>query len=414
MTDLEALYRAILDQPDDDTPRLIYADALEDTGGAERAALIRLQVEAARGEEYDPAAIRVRCFRGNAPSGIEWLAELPELPDGLQWAALPFRRGFLSEIEARDGAAFVAHAAQVCALAPIDSLRFTATHVAEADALRRCESLARIARLEFPDGLSGPFARQLLNSPHLTRLTELVVGAGMTVQSAAQALVRSRAFGRLTSLSWRDDHRRGGSIVTELTRHTHLLALKRLDLSGNRITAERVTRLVASPALASVEVLNLSDNNLGPEGLQALAAARLPQLRSLHLAQSRPEEAGTQALVEADFLGNLRSLNLASNNLNAWAARVLAQSPSAANLRVLDLHDNRIGDSGAAALAASPYFAGLLHLDLASNALGDAAATALVESPHLGELIALDLGGNTLSESARDRLRERFGERVLL
>ena len=414
MTDLEALYRAILDHPDDDTPRLIYADALEDTGAADRAAFIRLQVEAARCEEYDPPAIRVRCFRGNAPPGIDWLAELPDLPDGLRWATPPFRRGFPAEIEARDGAAFVAHAESLFALAPVDSLRFDATRVAEADALVACRSLGRITRLEYPEGLSGPFARQLLNSPHLTRLTELVVGPRMTVQAAAQALVRSRAFSRLTALSWRDDHRRGGSIVTELSRHPQPPMLKRLDLSGNRITAERVTRLVAAPVFAVVEVLNLSDNNLGPEGLQALAAARLPQLRSLHLGQSRPEEEGTRALVEADFFGNLRSLNLTSNNLGGWAARALAQAPAAAGLRVLDLHDNRLGDTGAVALAASPYLAGLLHLDLAGNDLGDSAAQALVVSPHLGELIALDLGGNPLSDSARDRLRERFGERVLL
>ena len=48
MTDLDALHRAILDHPDDDTLRLIYADALEDDGESRRAAFIRAQVELAR------------------------------------------------------------------------------------------------------------------------------------------------------------------------------------------------------------------------------------------------------------------------------------------------------------------------------------------------------------------------------
>ena len=37
MTDREALYRAILENPDDDTLRLIYADALEEEGDSQRA-----------------------------------------------------------------------------------------------------------------------------------------------------------------------------------------------------------------------------------------------------------------------------------------------------------------------------------------------------------------------------------------
>jgi uncharacterized protein (TIGR02996 family) len=73
MSDLDALYRAILDRPDDDTPRLVYADALDDLGDADRAAFVRLQVEAARSAPWEPAAIRCRCFRGDAPRG-NWAA----------------------------------------------------------------------------------------------------------------------------------------------------------------------------------------------------------------------------------------------------------------------------------------------------------------------------------------------------
>jgi len=41
-------------------PRLIYADALEDVGESDRAALIRAQVELARVPEHDPSAVRTR------------------------------------------------------------------------------------------------------------------------------------------------------------------------------------------------------------------------------------------------------------------------------------------------------------------------------------------------------------------
>jgi uncharacterized protein (TIGR02996 family) len=52
MTDRDALMRAILDQPADDTPRLAFADWLEEhggTAGAARAEFIRLQIALAGG-----------------------------------------------------------------------------------------------------------------------------------------------------------------------------------------------------------------------------------------------------------------------------------------------------------------------------------------------------------------------------
>ena len=48
MTDHDALLAAILAAPEDDAPRLIYADWLEEHGQADRAAFIRVGCEAAR------------------------------------------------------------------------------------------------------------------------------------------------------------------------------------------------------------------------------------------------------------------------------------------------------------------------------------------------------------------------------
>ena len=47
----------ILEHPDDDTPRLIFADWLDDHGEPDRAELIRLQVESAALPEGDPRAV---------------------------------------------------------------------------------------------------------------------------------------------------------------------------------------------------------------------------------------------------------------------------------------------------------------------------------------------------------------------
>lgn len=45
MTEREALWAAVLAAPDDDTPRLVYADRLEEDGERERAEFVRLQCE---------------------------------------------------------------------------------------------------------------------------------------------------------------------------------------------------------------------------------------------------------------------------------------------------------------------------------------------------------------------------------
>lgn len=56
-SDGEALYRAILDNPADDTVRLVYADWLDESGNdAARAEFIRVQVELARKRASEPPA----------------------------------------------------------------------------------------------------------------------------------------------------------------------------------------------------------------------------------------------------------------------------------------------------------------------------------------------------------------------
>jgi uncharacterized protein (TIGR02996 family) len=51
VTDLEALYRAVLARPEEDTPRLAYADEVEERGDQERAEFVRL---ACACEKYYP------------------------------------------------------------------------------------------------------------------------------------------------------------------------------------------------------------------------------------------------------------------------------------------------------------------------------------------------------------------------
>jgi uncharacterized protein (TIGR02996 family) len=416
MTDRDALYRAIIEEPADDTLRLVYADALEEAGDAARAAFVREQVELARLPDYDPRAIQLRSREAAAWPDEEWMP--PELPDGISWARDPFRRGLLGAIEAIDGSVLVAHADELFTRFPIESLDVRVVRMSEVRELAECPWLARIASLAFTQGTSAPVVGPILDSPHLMRLTELRLGSEFTTPATVSAVVRSPAFKQLTSLTVRSDSRSGGTMAAELARVASPPALRELALPGNRLAADTLGPLVASRAVAAVEELDLSDNHLGDWYTTVLAGGHFPALRSLRLERAGLLPRGVQALVSAAFYPWLQSLSLAGSFGGPYGgpevAFALASVPPK-SLRVLDLGENgRIGDTGAQALARSEGLRSLLVLDLSEGRVGSPGAEALADSPHLGGLAHLNLAGNPIGERAADRLRARFGNRVSL
>src|SRR4051812_17528646 len=90
-----SLFRAILDQPASDLPRLVYADWLEEHGGEAdraRAEFIRVQIERARLPDEDPRAEALRLREKSLLEAGQdaWTTDLPD------WArpGAEFRRGF--------------------------------------------------------------------------------------------------------------------------------------------------------------------------------------------------------------------------------------------------------------------------------------------------------------------------------
>lgn len=93
-----ALLRAVLEKPEDDAPRLIYADWLEENGDGERAEFIRLQCESKSLMSFNGAmmtATKDESLMRNC--GYVWLGKYYESnsPNGRNWN---WSRGFISEI----------------------------------------------------------------------------------------------------------------------------------------------------------------------------------------------------------------------------------------------------------------------------------------------------------------------------
>jgi uncharacterized protein (TIGR02996 family) len=98
----EALLNAIYDHPDDDTPRLVYADWLQEHGQENYAQFIRLQCAAAREQLWSAEANRLWEEIGRVWNRLyyEWMPAL-EIGWGFgnrvhQLDAVHFERGFLS------------------------------------------------------------------------------------------------------------------------------------------------------------------------------------------------------------------------------------------------------------------------------------------------------------------------------
>jgi uncharacterized protein (TIGR02996 family) len=143
-----ALLRAICAEPDDDTPRLVAADWLEEHGDPDRAAFIRIQVELARlgaagqGKSLEVDALRKKERAYLGPYAVYrsiWAAEAcPQLVrvipgergkslesmrvEGAE--RLTFRRGFVEAVECR-AALWLEHGSAVRGQQPIRNIHLT-------------------------------------------------------------------------------------------------------------------------------------------------------------------------------------------------------------------------------------------------------------------------------------------------
>src|SRR5262249_33825983 len=115
----QALLRTIFDNPDDDAPRLVFADWLEERGEPDeiaRAHLIRRQIAISAA---DPD--RSSAFQPNDPQGPLASPEERCTPQWLRTGKAVWDRGFIRDVRC-DTAAWVDHANEILAEHPIRSL----------------------------------------------------------------------------------------------------------------------------------------------------------------------------------------------------------------------------------------------------------------------------------------------------
>jgi uncharacterized protein (TIGR02996 family) len=203
MTDDQVLLRAIIEAPQDDAPRLVYADWLEERGApgdAERAEFIRLQLAMAALQRGEPKwmGLRRREYALWLAHRDAWVSHLPKLA---RWECRPeFERGFV-EMLSCTVSQFLKVAAGTVRATPLRRLRLTCMAREQAARLAdlvRCPHLARITDLELSHlRISDRGARELASCPYLGKVTRLRVWANHHLGEDGRQALRERFGERL-------------------------------------------------------------------------------------------------------------------------------------------------------------------------------------------------------------------------
>jgi uncharacterized protein (TIGR02996 family) len=372
MTVEAGLLQAICEAPDDDTPRLIYADWLTDHGQPDRAEFIRAQIELANLPEKRTKKRRKELVRRIGAlwqqHGVSWA----ERPSGGSAELRCWERGFCSTYEAT---------------AIADLLRDLPRRVTEA-----------------------PIQHISLANPVRDDLVALV---------ELPCLAQMRSLGLYSTAGFPYPPVLVNADVPLLTECPYLERLEHLNLRQQGIGVEGIGLLANAPLLPRLCELDLADNSCGDEGLDRIArsplAARLRLLRVGGSLMFTPTTAaGAHTLATTPALSRLRVLDLNKTGVGDAGAQSLAGAAHFRDLRELYLHGCGLTDSGVIALANSPYLANLEILDISRHRdVGHDAVVALVESPYLRRLELLDLWRcEGLTPEDHQLLFKRFGSRV--
>jgi uncharacterized protein (TIGR02996 family) len=288
-----ALWAAIRAHPDDDTPRLIYADWLQERGDEARAEFIRVQCALAqfdtnRQSEKPPrerGQLALRSDQLLGPNRRLWTEQFMSVIRPIvdrsnrdavkemrvRRSGLGFRRGFLAPwLRPAEAKRVLATESE---LEPIDGLGFGADG-SDADRAQVLLALGESVLGRYVTSVNLPNAtdtdlRALAAGARLTRLERLTLHSGSVTDTGACALSAWPAPGRITYLALRD-HLIGDSGAAALARSPLLSVVSHLMLDENHLGDGGAIALAESPYLSHLRSITVTGNPIGPAGLERL------------------------------------------------------------------------------------------------------------------------------------------------
>jgi uncharacterized protein (TIGR02996 family) len=417
MSDHDALLLAVLDSPDEDAPRLVFADFLQEAGEDDRAAFIRDQIELAKTPEWEPFAVRWRRRPIEEQAGDRWR---PTLPWADYWnPSRPFRRGLGYAVKVGQIWQLLEAGERLFASAPIGELHLPGGSMQEFQDLVRQPWLPLVQSIRFW-GLSSPnFPVLALGaSPLATGLRsiyfEKASSPGMSF--LVEGLFQSPLGRQLRELTFRVGD--GAQIdLVEAFESGGETFLDRLTFDNMGFEAEAAERLGRSPALATLRSLEFASMYFADAHLDALLGARLRKterlaFRDVGFRSNNPD--ALLPLANRVRFPQLRQLDFTKSHGFREQIPSLVRKLKV-GLRSLRLGSIRLGEGTVGAVVDSAFWPFLVELDLSHNDLDDGAARALLAAIPPKELVTLDLRGNdAISPTKRADLQRRYGEAILL
>lgn len=269
MTVRNQFIQMIIETPDDDMPRLIFADWLEENGDLERAEFIRIQCNLAKGglSENENNESRSREKELLDRFGWEWAEEL-----GNRISEWQFHRGFIEKVQT----CLEVSAVQIQELQQISPVRHFRDTTQLCDLTGVVQSLPRFSMLtglEFWTlyAFDDQLVREILESPYLENLKTLILhhdrNGNLVDETVIVDGLMSPYRRNLEELavnvdcSWRGP---SNDILQAIASSPYLRNLKKLNISnagdpGNspQLSLETVRMLANSSNLQNLEELDL-------------------------------------------------------------------------------------------------------------------------------------------------------------
>ncbi|MBN9121374.1 MAG: TIGR02996 domain-containing protein [Planctomycetes bacterium] len=407
MNDEDALLAAIVAHPDEDTPRLVYADWLEEHDAPLQADFIRTQCRLAACSAADPEYPDLLERSAERVAQFGPLAKLsaPELPPGFAFdadigpGADNFRRGFLytvrglwyatlvgptdaadAEIEqARTGLS------KLIATTTVRQLRLTdltAEQIARVLAAPGAETLTGLSVQPFWNEEGGAVLRTVAGAAAVPNLERLALSMGVRTEELAPLIgakfarlahldlpwLRGRVsdLRALTGAKWfrglRSVRTGAADRALESALLTALAKLPRLESLDVRLQNDPALKALGSArgfrALARLEF----QSPLSRPATEQLAQGAFPRLAELVLHSVQSYHLTT--LLDARWFPQLRVLSLHYGALTDASVVALSKSLAAANLRIIRFDSVPVGRSAFAALGNGTRFPNLTTLVL--------------------------------------------------
>jgi uncharacterized protein (TIGR02996 family) len=347
MTDDEAFRRAILANPEEDLPRLVYADFLQERGEEARAEFIRLQCASAKLRPDDAEYATLK--REESELQLAHQHEPGWSIPGLK-GSVHFERGFIESLETSAEWLLSANPDELV-LHPIHHLRLVnadrfTTELVSLPLWQNLESLS-LNNNNFGVGTR----LDLFNAADMPKLRSLSFRNNRLWPYAVRALAETRVAAQLTRLDLS-----GNPISDEgveiLSQHPAFVGLRELILRSDELSFSDCIHATGGNAignswtLSSLTQLNLAEHYLGDAGLiDIVTSSNADQLVELDVSYNEVgtmDDAAFTAIENTQHLRRLKRLNLAGSRVTRLAARAMANWGRNLSLSWLDLRECEI------------------------------------------------------------------------